>query len=107
MYKVAVIGDRDSVLGFAAVGISVFPVMNSEEALLTLRRIEKEGYAVIYLTEQIAVNILAEIEEYKDNEIPIIVLIPGNQGSIGIGLEAIKRSAERAIGVDILFNEED
>lgn len=107
MYKVGVIGDRDSVLGFAAAGIFVFPVMNSEEAVSMLHHLEKEDFIVIYITEQIAVNMMAEIDEYKDKEFPIIVLIPGNQGSIGIGLQAIKKSAERAIGADILFNDAD
>ena len=32
MYKIAVVGDRDSVLGFQALGLSVFPVETAEEA---------------------------------------------------------------------------
>ena len=32
MYKVGIIGDKDSVLGFKAVGLEVFPCSRSEEA---------------------------------------------------------------------------
>ena len=39
MYKIAVMGDYDSIYGFAALGLAVFPVRNREEAGDTLRRL--------------------------------------------------------------------
>ena len=35
---------------------------------------------------------------------PAIIPIPDNQGSEGIGLQALKQNVEKAVGVDILFN---
>ena len=32
MYKIAVIGDYDSIYGFAALGLDTFPVKEAEEA---------------------------------------------------------------------------
>ena len=32
MYKIAVLGERESVMGFAALGLAVFPVESAEEA---------------------------------------------------------------------------
>ena len=32
MYKIAVLGERESVMGFAALGLAVFPVDSAEEA---------------------------------------------------------------------------
>ena len=32
MYKIAVMGDRDSIYGFAALGLDTFPVTEKEEA---------------------------------------------------------------------------
>ena len=32
MYKIGVIGDRESILGFKAVGLTVFPCDNRDEA---------------------------------------------------------------------------
>jgi len=46
------------------------------------------------------------IDQYKDNLVPAIILIPSNQGSLGIGMRNIKKSVERAIGADILFKDE-
>lgn len=50
-YKIAVLGDKDSVLGFKALGLDVFPAESAEEAKRTLHALAKENYAVVYLTE--------------------------------------------------------
>ena len=57
MYKIAVVGDRDSVLGFKALGLEVCPAQ---------------------------------------------ILIPGKEGSLGIGMANVKTAVERAVGADIL-----
>lgn len=54
MYKIAVIGDRDSVLGFRALGLDVFPTEDTDAGRRTLHRLAQEDYAVIYITEQLA-----------------------------------------------------
>lgn len=105
MYKIGVVGDKDSVLGFKALGFSVFPVMSSEEALKILHVLTQENFAVIYITEQILEKILPSIEEYKSRKFPAIIPIPGNQGSLGLGMKSIKKSVEKAVGADILFIE--
>jgi len=101
-YKIAVMGDKDSVLGFMALGLTTFPVESVEEARTTLHRIAKEDYAVIYLTEALAVPLQADIARYKDALTPAIILIPGKEGSYGIGMREIKSAVERAVGADIL-----
>ena len=53
-YRIAVLGSRDSILGFQALGLSAFPVQNPEEARTVLHRIVKEDYGIIYLTEDLA-----------------------------------------------------
>lgn len=102
MYKIAALGDRDSVLGFKALGLDVFPAENPEQAKEILHRLAKENYAVVYLTEQLAVSMEAELKRYKDDLTPAIILIPGKEGSLGIGMANVKRAVERAVGADIL-----
>ena len=102
MYKIAVMGDSDSVLGFKALGLDVFPVESVDEAKTTLRRLAKDAYAVIYLTEQFAVHMSDDLARYKDELTPAIILIPGKEGSLGIGMANVKKSVERAAGADIL-----
>ena len=101
-YKIAVLGDKDSVLGFKALGLDVFPAESAEEAKRTLHALAKENYAVVYLTEGYAAHMEAELERYKDALTPAIILIPGKDGSLGIGMANVKRAVERAVGADIL-----
>ena len=54
MYKIAVVGDKDSVLGFKALGLEVYPVDSVEEARKTVHALAKENCAILYLTEQLA-----------------------------------------------------
>ncbi|NLT47634.1 MAG: V-type ATP synthase subunit F [Clostridiales bacterium] len=104
MYKIGVIGDRGSVLGFKAVGLDVFPVEGVDEAKATLHRIAKEEYAIIYITEKLCKDMVDDIEKYKDMRVPAIIPIPGMDGSYGIGIANLKKSVERAVGADILFS---
>lgn len=98
MYNIAVLGDRDSVMGFKVLGLHVYPAETPEEGRTTLLRLAKENYAVIYLTEQMAVHLEAEIARFKDELTPAIILIPGKEGSLGIGMKNVSRAVERAIG---------
>ena len=102
-YKIAVLGDKDSVLGFKALGLDVFPAESAEEAKRTLHALAKENYAVVYLTEGYAAHMEAELERYKDALTPAIILIPGVSGNTGRGVESVRRSVEQAVGADILF----
>lgn len=102
MYKIAVIGDKASVLGFKALGLDVFPVEELDEAKQTLHRLAKENYAVIYLTETYGAPMSAEMAYYKDELKPAIILIPGREGSLGIGKDNLQKAIERAVGADIL-----
>lgn len=103
MYKIAVIGDQQSVLGFKSVGLSVFGVANAESARQTLHEVARGEYAIIYITESVAEQILEDIDCYKNQAIPAIIPIPGMDGTRGIGMANVKKSVERAVGADILF----
>ncbi len=102
MYKIAVMGDKDSVLGFKALGLEVCSVSTPEQGHEALHRMAKENYAIIYMTEQLAAQMGQDIARYKDALTPAIILIPGKEGSLGIGMENVKVAVERAVGADIL-----
>ncbi len=102
MYKVAVVGDKDSILAFKALGIDVFSVLDKDEARRTVDGISAKGYGVIFITEQIASLIPETIERYNDQVIPSIILIPSNQGTLNIGMERINKNVEKAVGTNIL-----
>jgi len=103
MYKkIGVVGDKDSVLAFKALGIDVFPVTESEEARKTIDKLARDNYAVIFVTEQVAKNIEETIERYNKETLPAVILIPSNQGTLNIGMQRISDNVEKAVGVNIL-----
>jgi len=104
MYKIVVLGDYDSIYGFAALGLDVFPVSGPEEAGRLLHRLSGNDYAVIYVTEAVAAEIEEEIKQYQGQVLPAIILIPGVSGNTGEGIAGVKKSVEQAVGSDILFS---
>ena len=102
MYKIAVVGDRDSVLGFQALGLSVFPTETVEQARQTVVQLAKEDYAILYLTEQLGQQLADLLARYQSQVTPAIILIPGKERSLGIGMKNITSAVERAVGADIL-----
>jgi Archaeal/vacuolar-type H+-ATPase subunit F len=101
-YRIAVIGDWESVMGFRALGLETYPVTSPAEAREKIHALARENCAVIYLTEQLAEKLPDVLDRYKDELRPAIILIPGREGSLGIGKSNIQRSIERAVGADIL-----
>ena len=83
MYKIGVIGERDSVLGFKAVGLDVHPCSQSDEAKKILHQLAKDEYAIIYITEGLAADMVKDIDKYKDSRLPAIIPIPGKEGASG------------------------
>ena len=101
-YRIAVIGDWESVMGFRALGLEAYPVTSVEEAKEKVRELAKSDCAVIYLTETVGKDMEDVLSRYKDELTPAIILIPGREGSLGIGKNNIQRAIERAVGADIL-----
>lgn len=104
MLKIAVIGGRDTVMGFKALGLETYPAFDGAEAGEILKSLTKErdDYAIIYIEENLALQLQAEIDKFKDSPTPAIILIPGREGSIGLGQSALKSAVERAVGTNIL-----
>ena len=66
MYKIAVIGDYDSIYGFATLGLSICPVKTREDARKKLKQLADGQYGIIYITEAVAAQIEEEIEQYRE-----------------------------------------
>ena len=105
MYKIAVVGDYDSIYGFAALGLSVFPADDRETLCAVLRRLAESGYGVIYITESKAALVQDVIEEYRERRLPAVIRIPGVSGNTGDGIQGVKNSVEQAVGSDIIFTD--
>ena len=106
MYKIGVMGDHDSIYGFAALGFDVFPV-EGDEAKRKLKELAESDYAVIYITEKLAKELHEQLDKYRDELLPAVIQIPGVSGNTGEGIRDVHLSVEKAVGSDILFGKEE
>ncbi len=102
MYKMAAIGDRASVYGFAALGLDTYFVTAADEAKKLMRRLADGDYAVIYITEQLAELIKDELADLSEAQLPAVIPIPGVYGNTGMGMRAVNESVIKAVGSDIV-----
>ncbi len=112
-YSMAIIGPRETILGFKALGLE--PVYATEpqevvEKLFSLKRekVEIDGesfnkYAIIFIMEEMAKEVTPE--DYKKlsaDALPAIIPLPSHLGTTGYGLAKLKTIVEKAVGMDIL-----
>lgn len=107
MSKIAVIGPRDAILAFRALGADVFPVTGSQSAKEALGKAADEGYQIVFLTEALAIEMEQALLSMQERTVPVITIIPDGRESLGTGTRRLKQRLEKAIGVDILFKGEE
>jgi V/A-type H+-transporting ATPase subunit F len=99
----AAVGEYETVLPFQAVGIRPLVIKNDDAAAVesALLELARGKYAVVFVQESCyaaSSEFIAGLNrEYDTSFIPI----PGLRGSMGIGIESIRSSVERAVGMDI------
>lgn len=110
-YKIAIIGPKDTVLGFKAVGLEAHSALDPQQAterLYELKKAKQEdsdkpAYAIIFIIEDLATGIpVADYKKLTSDTMPAIIPIPGPKGSTGFGLARISKIVEQAVGSDIL-----
>ena len=99
----AAIGEYETVLPFQAIGVKPFFVNDENyhrfpEMLLKLVR---ERYAVVFIQEKLFVDFQDKVNDINEEYPVSMIPIPGIKGSMGTGVETIRSSVERAVGMDI------
>jgi V/A-type H+-transporting ATPase subunit F len=110
IYEMAIVGPKEVVLGFKAIGVKPVEAANSEEALHGLQNLKKDRlengqprFAIIFIIESLARAIPSD--DYKKvtaDALPAIISLPGPEGSTGFGMRRIGQIVEKAIGSNIL-----
>jgi len=107
MSEIAMIGDRDSILGFKSLGVSIFPAEDQEKAITAFRTIIDEEYKIVFITDDI-IPPQETISEYiRNRDFPVVMPIPSNKGSTGVGGDRLRDLVRKAAGADILAEEEE
>ena len=104
MVKTAVLGDTESIKGFAAVGLDIYPCDRDENAEEIFSKIVSADYGVIFVTERLVPILKRQIDKTDKQLTPSVVPIIGVSGNNGAGTAALKTAVEKAVGSDIIFN---
>jgi len=113
-HRIAIVGSRETIAGFALLGVDVVPVLSPKQAVEELFRLKKETmtdeqgvernvYAIVFISEDLASGLSPDDEKkLARGALPAIIPLPSHKGSTGYGLSRLKRIVERAVGTDIL-----
>lgn len=97
-------GDYESVLPFQAIGLDTVVVSSEDgddEVLNAIRKFRTGNYAILFVTEAIYAKFRDVLDEVNDAEDLTVVPMPGIGGSMGLGMQSIRKCVERAVGMDI------
>jgi len=95
---IAVIGDKDTVLVFKALGMDVYFPNEDVNSKEILKQLVEYGYHIILITEREAILAGDYIESLADMPYPIILPIPDGVGNYGLGMGKITANIEKASG---------
>jgi len=91
--KVAILGSKNAILGFKAIGLDVFN---------NFKKINLADYGILFITEDWAKKFRQEIDEISGQTLPAILTVPSAQGATKEGIRNLKKFIEKAVGSDIL-----
>lgn len=101
--KMAAIGSYDSVLPFKAIGLDTVVITEENKGTLygILTKFSEDHYVAAFVEEAVYATNTDIIKEIDSTSDMCIIPVPNQSGSMGIGLEAIRKTVERAVGMDI------
>ncbi len=103
--KIAVLGDTDFVMPFAALGVDTYAVGGTDEQITeAATKIIGEKYALVVVAENIAPAAEEVFSDYQDAPTPCIVVVPFTIESEGFATQALGQVLKMATGINILQN---
>lgn len=103
--KIAVLGNKDIVVLFKAVGCDVFSPAGRDKIRATLNKLI-QNYKIILIQTNYAKLCEDLIEQTRTSAYPVIVVIPNKDEQNNYALDKIMTDMERAIGAKIVMEED-
>ncbi|HPE95264.1 MAG TPA: V-type ATP synthase subunit F [Bacillota bacterium] len=99
--KTAAVGEHSSVVLFGTAGITVRTADDPQQAEDALKKLIREGYEVIFLTEKLACCMEDFLAPYRRSAFPLILPVPDRSGATDYSMKHITHNMEKAIGTNI------
>lgn len=106
MPEIMILGDEETVAGFAALGLETRAVeAETQQVSEALKDILEANIALLCVTESLAQVLGPELQRLMRRETPAILLIPGTTGNTGQGRRQMDESIRRAVGASLWEDE--
>ena len=103
--KIAVIGNKDFVMPFSALGVDTFATGQvRDEIAENAKKIIEGRYALIVIAENIAPAVEEFFEDYQNTPTPCIIVVPFTTEPTGVATKNLSEALKIATGIDILRN---
>lgn len=99
--KICAIGENNNVSVFKGIGVNTLVSNDIDEIDKYIFNMVKDGCKIIFMSEKLYKKISEILDKYKHKPFPMIIPIPVNEESEGVGIEKIRKNVEKAIGFDI------
>ena len=93
MYKIGVIGRRDSILCYMAAGFEIYGAEGADDAAVCIKKAKDDGCRIIFITDELAENV-------SD---PAVIPLPERDSKNGY--KRMSEACTKAIGSDIIYKE--
>jgi len=102
MSDIALIGDRDTVWPFKALGCEVFFSDESGPAPSLVSEVLQRKFKVIFVTEEVYESAREGIDALVEQAMPTFAIIPSVKGGRGVAMQIIRDSVRKAMGAEFI-----
>lgn len=81
-------------------------IEDPEESAEKVQELIDEGESIIFFTDDLTEQLQTVLETYREKSVPCLVSIPAGRGEVSKGTIRIRQIIKRAVGVDILKEDE-
>ncbi len=99
--QIAVVGDKDSILGFKTIGFDTYEITKADENQIKqmIIAILRKNYKIVYLTENYYLICEKELDDFlRNKQYPILTVIPTTSEDKDIAFNSMKKLVEKALG---------
>lgn len=101
MYKLAIVGDSDSILAFQALGFDAYVTQPNNAPEVLNHQVRSGKYAVIFISETLAETLSDMLKDLQKTVLPVISILPTGRERKQVGLNRMREICIRATGTDV------
>jgi vacuolar-type H+-ATPase subunit F/Vma7 len=100
--KIAVLGDTDFVMPFAALGVDTYAAGEEADVIENAKKIIEGKYALVVVAENVAPAANMVFADHERSATPCVLVVPFTTESEGFATEALANVLKMATGINIL-----